>query len=256
MSIELSTPHAFKDVAVPIGPVRRCHPVTTVSVAAPLCVGHSRSSPPHRLFASRRSTLSSHPVTARLPHQRRPMLPLRHRRAHVASLLGLPAPPSSESMASSSLTHPWRPCVTSPRSFPALTASHPCRLHVGRSWVDIGRVTVPHNLLPLSGSRGRLRRYIGMSRSHVVYPGPLPARCRWGRHARSPCPIHCRDAPPCQGPSSSAVWPRSRIAMVPVAASPPCLRSASARPSAGVQRGRGPPAGLAQCGSRPRPVLC
>jgi hypothetical protein len=102
---ESSAPPAFKDATVLTGPDRHCHLISTVSAVALLCVSHRRSSLSHRPFTSLRSTSLCHPVVARLPHQHHPVLPLRHRRAHATSLLGSPAPPSSESPTSSSLTH-------------------------------------------------------------------------------------------------------------------------------------------------------
>jgi hypothetical protein len=126
-------PHVFKGVAVLTGLVRHHRLVSTVSAVAPLHAGRRHSSLPHCLFASRWSTLTRHPAAAWLPHQCCPMLPLRHRRARAASLLGSPAPPSSESPTSSSLTCRRGPCAVSTHSTPMSTTSHPYCLHIGCS---------------------------------------------------------------------------------------------------------------------------
>jgi hypothetical protein len=141
------------------------------------------------------------------------------------------------------LTHRWGPCTMSLLSTLAPTASCPCRLHIGCSWVTTGQAMVSHCLSPLSGSRGWLRRYAGLRRSHAVYPGLPPAHHRWGHHTRSSCPVHCRAAPPCQGPSLSTATVTT-LHRHHGGAGP-----WSGRPSAGIQCGRGPLAGLAQCGT-------
>jgi hypothetical protein len=108
----------------------------------------------------------------------------------------------------------------------------------------------PYPIYSLRADRHRER-----CRSRAIYPGLPPARRRCGHHARSPCPVHCRAMPPCQGPSLSVAWPRPHTAVVPAQR---CHRGCVARAerttraaSAGAQRGRDPPVGKAQCGSEP-----